>query len=193
MSGSNRKTAMALGAVVVGMTGLAFAAVPLYDMFCRATGFGGTPLRADAASHEISDELITVRFDASVDRRLGWEFTPVQRELTVRMGETGLAFYEAHNPTSEPIVGTAAFNVAPLKAAPHFMKIDCFCFTEQLLQPGERVQMPVTFFIDPEMRRDHLTEELESVTLSYTFYRDEDATADLAYNPSKNNGVTAVN
>lgn len=170
---SNGRTAMMFGGVAAGMLALSFAAVPLYEAFCKVTGFGGTPIRVDQASNIISDETITVRFDASTDSRLDWVFKPVQREIDIRLGETGLAFYSAHNPTDKPITGSATFNVTPFKASPHFMKIDCFCFTEQTLQPGETVDMPVTFYIDPEIRADHLTEELTSVTLSYTFYRIE--------------------
>jgi len=175
VSHSNAKTGYILGGVAAGMLGLAFAAVPLYQIFCQVTGFGGTPITVDDNTAQISDETITVRFDASVDRRLDWDFKPVQREMTVRLGETNLAFYVAHNPTDKPVIGSATFNIAPIKASPHFMKIDCFCFEEQLLAPGESVEMPVTFYVDPEIRTEQSTLELTSVTLSYTFYRQDGA------------------
>lgn len=170
---SNAKTGFTMAAIAAGMLGLAFAAVPLYEIFCQVTGFGGTPIEVDANTAEISNETIKVRFDASVDSRLDWTFKPVKREMEVRLGESNLAYYVAHNPTDEPIVGMATFNVAPLKASPHFMKMACFCFEEQLLMPGESIEMPVSFYIDPEIRKDRHTEELQGVTLSYTFYRQE--------------------
>lgn len=169
----NRKTGIVLAGVAACMVGLSFAAVPLYEIFCRVTGFGGTPLRAEETKGTVLDETITVRFDASTDRDLPWQFKPVQHEMTVRIGESGLAFYTAHNPTDKPIAGQATFNVTPLKVGQYFNKIECFCFTEQVLQPGETVEMPVSFFVDPEIRTDRATEEVESITLSYTFFEIE--------------------
>lgn len=166
----NGKTVLKLVSVVVFMGGLAWASVPLYDWFCRVTGFGGTPSTSTVASEEILEQTVTVRFDASLERDMPWEFTPVEREMEIRIGETGLAFYEAYNPTSKPVAGTAAFNVFPYEAGGFFTKIACFCFEEQVLQPGERVQMPVTFYVDPAMVEDRDAKYTHSITLSYTFY-----------------------
>ncbi|WP_170379101.1 cytochrome c oxidase assembly protein [Ruegeria atlantica] len=165
-----QKTVMQTVSVVVLMGGLAWAAVPFYDWFCRVTGFGGTVGVAETAPEDILDRKVTVRFDASKAKSMAWEFKPVEREMEVRIGETGLAFYEAHNPTDRPIAGQASYNVAPYSAGGYFQKIACFCFEEQVLQPGERVQMPVTFFVDPEMVEDLEAKYVHTITLSYTFY-----------------------
>lgn len=169
MTGKNKTVVQLLG-VVVFMGAMAWAAVPFYDFFCRVTGFGGIPGTAQAGSDEILDQTIKVKFDASLERDMPWEFKPVQREMTLRIGETGLAFYEAYNPTDQVVAGTASYNVAPYSAGAYFLKIDCFCFTEQVLQPGERVQMPVTFFIDPEIVDDREAKFAKHITLSYTFH-----------------------
>lgn len=168
-TGHNR-TALYLVGVVVTMGSLSFAAVPFYDWFCRVTGFGGTTGVAEAAPDTILDQTVVVKFDASIERGMPWEFRPVQREMTVRIGENALAFYEAYNPTDRPIAGTASFNVAPEAAGGYFDKIACFCFTEQVLQPGERVQMPVNFFVDPAIVDDPEGSFVKEITLSYTFY-----------------------
>ncbi|MEL6646602.1 MAG: cytochrome c oxidase assembly protein [Pseudomonadota bacterium] len=164
------KTVLKLVSVVVFMGGLAWASVPLYDWFCRVTGFGGTPSTSTVASDEILDQTVTVRFDASIERGMPWEFRPMQRQMEIRLGETGLAFYEAYNPTDRPVAGSASFNVFPYEAGGFFTKIACFCFEEQVLAPGERVQMPVTFYVDPEMIEDRDAKYTHSITLSYTFY-----------------------
>ena len=164
------KTALKLVGVVVFMGSMAWASVPLYDWFCRVTGFGGTPLQADAGADAVLDQTIKVRFDASLARDMPWEFRPVVREVEVRIGETGLAFYEAYNPTDKPVAGSASFNVAPYAAGGFFTKIDCFCFEEQVLEPGERVQMPVTYFVDPAIVEDSEGKFLHTITLSYTFH-----------------------
>jgi cytochrome c oxidase assembly protein subunit 11 len=169
----NKKMLSGLSAIVLIMTGLAFASVPFYDWFCRVTGFAGTTLTADTGSAIIIDREIKIRFDGSVDRALAWEFKPVQKEMKVKIGEMGLAFYEAYNPTSEPIMGTASYNVFPFSAGSFFTKIDCFCFEEQLLAPGERVQMPVSFYIDPDIENDMDGKFINQITLSYTFYQRE--------------------
>jgi cytochrome c oxidase assembly protein subunit 11 len=169
MSGP-QKTVVQLVGVVVLMGGLAWASVPFYDWFCRVTGFGGATGVASAESDEILDQTITIRFDASKERDMPWDFTPVQREMEMRIGETGLAFYEAYNPTNRPIAGSASYNVTPYSAGGFFEKIQCFCFEEQVLQPGERVQMPVTFFVDPEIVEDRDGKYVHTITLSYTFY-----------------------
>ena len=166
-----KKTLLQLVSVVVVMGGLAWASVPFYDWFCRVTGFGGVTQTADTGADQVLDQTIKVRFDASKERGMPWEFKPMQREMELRIGETGLAFYEAYNPTDKPVAGQAAYNVAPFSAGGYFTKIDCFCFTEQVLQPGERVQMPVTFYVDPEIVQDREAKYVHQITLSYTFYQ----------------------
>ncbi|MEO9682724.1 MAG: cytochrome c oxidase assembly protein [Tateyamaria sp.] len=170
MSGPAKTVTQTVSLVVV-MGGLAWASVPFYDWFCRVTGFGGTPGISEVASDEILDQTIKIRFDASQERGMPWEFKPVVREMELRIGETGLAFYEAYNPTDRPIAGSASYNVAPYEAGGFFSKIDCFCFEEQVLAPGERVQMPVTFYVDPEIVTDRDAKYVHSITLSYTFYQ----------------------
>ena len=157
-------------AVVVVMGGLAWASVPFYDWFCRVTGFGGVTNTAELGSDMILAETINIRFDASVERDMEWAFEPVTRTMGLKIGETGLAFYEAYNPTDRPIAGSASYNVTPYQAGGFFTKIDCFCFEEQLLMPGERVQMPVTFYVDPEIVDDSEGKYIHTITLSYTFY-----------------------
>ena len=169
MSGTNR-TALRLVGVVVVMGALAWAAIPLYDLFCRVTGFGGTPGIAQAGSDRILDQTVKIRFDASRERGMPWEFRPVERQMELRIGESGLAFYEAHNPTDRAVAGQASYNVTPYEAGGFFYKIECFCFTEQVLQPGERVEMPVTFYVDPEIATDRDGKHVHTITLSYTFH-----------------------
>ena len=152
------------------MGSLAWASVPLYDWFCRTTGFGGVTQSSQTASDIILDQTIKVRFDASLERGMPWEFRPVVREIEIKIGETGLAFYEAYNPTDRPVMGTANYNVTPYNAGAYFTKIACFCFEEQLLAPGERLQMPVTFYVDPEIVDDRDAKYAKVITLSYTFY-----------------------
>ncbi|WP_439120518.1 cytochrome c oxidase assembly protein [Marivita sp.] len=168
-----KKTALQAFAVVVFMGGLGWASVPLYDWFCRVTGFGGTTNVAEAGSVEIVDRTIKVRFDASLERGMPWEFKPMQLEVELRLGEEGLAFYEAYNPTDRPIAGTASYNVAPYGAGLYFSKIACFCFEEQILMPGERVEMPVSFFVDPDIMNDTDAKFAKHITLSYTFHEIE--------------------
>ena len=168
--GPNRTLAQTISVVVV-MGALAWASVPFYDWFCRVTGFGGATNVAEAGSDLVLDQTITVRFDASLERDMPWTFTPVEREMELRIGETGLAFYEAHNPLDVPIAGQAAYNVVPYQAGGFFDKIDCFCFEQQVLQPGETVLMPVSFFVDPEIVDDREGKYIHTITLSYTFYQ----------------------
>ena len=165
-----QKTVVQLVGVVVVMGALSWAAVPFYDWFCRVTGFGGVTGVASQGSDTILDKTITVRFDASKERGMPWEFTPKVREMEIKIGETGLAFYEAYNPTDRPVAGQASYNVTPYSAGGYFDKIACFCFEEQVLQPGERVEMPVTFFVDPEIVEDRDGKYVHTITLSYTFY-----------------------
>lgn len=164
------RTLTTLVGVVVLMGGLAWASVPFYDWFCRVTGFGGVTGQSDIASAEVLDETIKVRFDASKARGMPWEFAPVEREMELRIGETGLAFYEAYNPTDRAVAGRANYNVTPYDAGGFFTKIDCFCFSEQVLQPGERAKMPVTFYVDPAIVDDREGQYIHVITLSYTFH-----------------------
>ena len=169
LEGKSRTTAQAVG-VVIFMGGLAWASVPLYDLFCRVTGYGGTTSVSATGPDTVLDQTVTIRFDASKERDMPWEFTPVVREMEMKIGETGLAFYEAYNPTDTPIAGTATYNVTPYSAGGYFSKIDCFCFEMQVLEPGQRVQMPVTFYVDPDITRDREGKFVHTITLSYTFY-----------------------
>ncbi len=177
MRGSGRKktiTAAILFGLAGGMVGLAFASVPLYRLFCQVTGYGGTPnTEAVSAPAEMSDTVVTVNFDANVNSDLPWVFRPAQRKIKVRLGEETLAHYTAMNLSDTPMTGTATFNVTPYKAAQYFSKIDCFCFTEQTLAPGQEVDMPVSFYVDPAMLDDPNAKEVRLITLSYTFYRSD--------------------
>ena len=165
------RVALLLTGLVACMVGLAFAAVPLYRLFCQTTGYGGVPQRAEQAPAAALDRTIRVRFDANVDRALPWNFTPVEREIEVKIGETALAFFKAANDTQKPVSGTAVFNVVPEIAARYFAKIECFCFKEQTLAAGASIEMPVTFFVDPKIVEDESTKDIDEITLSYTFYR----------------------
>jgi cytochrome c oxidase assembly protein subunit 11 len=169
LEGKARTATQAVGVVVV-MGSLAWASVPFYDWFCRVTGFGGTTGVSQAAPDTILDQTIRVRFDGSLAHDMPWTFKPVNRTMEVRLGEVGLAFYEAHNPTDRPIAGTASYNVAPFSAGGYFSKIDCFCFEMQVLQPGETLLMPVTFYVDPSILDDREAQHVRQITLSYTFH-----------------------
>ena len=175
MSGDhNARTAWTLVAVVSGMLALAYAASPLYDLFCRTTGFGGTPLVAEkgvqGTERPMIDRTVNVRFDSNVDANLPWRFTPLEREVKIRLGEEKLAFYRVTNLSQRPIVGTSTYNVTPEHSGPWFNKLQCFCFTEQLLMPGQSIDMPVVFFVDPEMDKDRRYDNVRTITLSYTFF-----------------------
>jgi cytochrome c oxidase assembly protein subunit 11 len=165
-----KKTALALVGVAATMAALSFAAVPFYDWFCRVTGYAGTVGRAEVAPDTILDRKITIRFDASLEAGMPWTFRPQQTEMTLRIGETGIAFYEATNPTDRTVGGTASFNVTPDQAGGYFTKIECFCFTEQVLKPHETAIMPVTFFVDPAIVDDPEAGLIPEITLSYTFH-----------------------
>ncbi|HAQ33410.1 MAG: cytochrome c oxidase assembly protein [Alphaproteobacteria bacterium] len=169
----NRKTLSVLAAVVFGMVGLAYASVPLYRIFCQVTGFGGTTQQAAAAPGAVADRMMTVRFDSSVSPTLPWRLAPAQPSVEIKVGESGLAFFTARNLSAAPITGSAVFNVTPLKVGKYFNKIDCFCFTEQVLAPGQQVDMPVSFFVDPAIMDDTNMGEVKTITLSYTFFRAE--------------------
>jgi len=161
---------LVLVSVAFGMLGLAYAAVPLYKIFCQVTGYGGTTQRAAMAPKEASKRMVTVRFDANVSHDLDWRFQPVQRSVRVHIGEEKLIFYKAENLGDHPVTGSASFNVSPSAAGKYFKKIQCFCFTEQTLDPGERRDMSVSFFIDPGFQSDRETQNVHEITLSYTFF-----------------------
>lgn len=165
-----RLAAAAFGVAAV-MVGVSFAAVPLYEAFCRVTGFAGTPKVAEAAPDKTIDRMIVIRFNADVDPGLPWRFGPAQDKVQLRIGEHSLAFYRAKNLSDHAIVGTASFNVTPLKAGQYFNKIECFCFTEQRLEAGGEADMPVAFFIDPAIADDPNLDDVREITLSYTFYQ----------------------
>ncbi len=173
----NRKTAVIISGLVAGMVAMSFAAVPAYRAFCQVTGWGGTTQRAEAAADRTLERQITIRFDATVNQGLSWRFKPAQVSQTLHIGETGLAFFEAENLSNKPVTGRATFNVAPAKAGIYFKKIECFCFTEQTLQPGEKVSMPVTYFVDPALAGDSNLDEIQTITLAYTFFPWDDAPA----------------
>jgi cytochrome c oxidase assembly protein subunit 11 len=179
MAGPNRNSVVAItmAGIVVGMLGLAYASVPLYQVFCRVTGFGGTTQVSEEASGKTADRVMTVRFDAGRAKDMDWTFQPVQREVKVKVGETALAFYTASNPSDKRVVSTATFNVTPLKAGIYFNKVECFCFTEQTLDPGQTAEMPVSFFIDPDIMDDVNMRDVDTITLSYTLFkvREEDS------------------
>lgn len=178
MAARNRRTAGVLFSVAGGMVGLAFASVPLYQLFCQVTGYGGTPQTVDVQAPgsipaAAVGRTITVTFDSNVSKNLEWRFKPVQREMVVHLGEPNLAFYEATNRGQETVSGTATFNVTPFKAGPYFSKIQCFCFDEQALKAGESVSMPVQFFVDPKIFEDPNTRDVTNITLSYTFFKND--------------------
>lgn len=176
----NGATALAALGVIVAMIGLTAASVPLYRLFCQVTGFGGTTQVAERAPDHVLDRTIEVRFNADVDPDLPWSFQPVERSVTVRLGEERLAFYRAVNRSDQPVVGSAVFNVTPNKAGLYFSKIACFCFTEQVLQPGEAVDMPVSFYVDPAILDDPDARDVGAITLSYTFFRQDAASRELS-------------
>ena len=166
----NQSLALNLAVVAAGMLMLAYASVPLYRLFCAMTGYGGTPKTAVSAPGKILDRTITVEFNAETDPALPWVFKPSQRAVRVRVGERSLAFYTAENKVNRPITGRAVYNVLPFKAGSYFVKIDCFCFREQVLTPKNRVQMPVSFYIDPAIADDPDLADVKTITLSHTFF-----------------------
>lgn len=180
LTSANHRVAAICIAVIVGMVGMAYASVPLYRMFCQFTGFAGTTQRATKPSTEILDRIVTVRFDANVGPGLNWDFTPVQHTVKVRIGENALAFYKVTNRSDKPVVGTATFNVTPDQAGGFFNKIECFCFTEQRLDPGESAELPVSFFIDPAIVNDPDGATIQYITLSYTFFPVENPKSGIA-------------
>jgi cytochrome c oxidase assembly protein subunit 11 len=172
----NLRVAVICAAVFLGMVGASFAAVPLYRAFCQATGFAGTAKRAQEASKVKLDKQVTVRFDTNV-RDLPWDFQPEQATESVKIGATGLAFFKVTNHGSTPLTGRAVYNIAPDQAAPYFEKLECFCFTNQTIKPGETKEFPVAYFVDPRFATGDDTQGLKEITLSYTFYPAADARA----------------
>lgn len=169
----NRRTGLIALGVALAMLGLGYASVPLYRLFCQVTGFGGTTMKiseAEAAQMQTTTRTVVVRFDANVDRSMPWDFKPVQVRDTVAIGARDMVIYTARNTSSEPVTGTATFNVVPVTAGKYFSKVQCFCFTEQTLAPGQEVRMPVIFYVDPRIMDDPLARDLEEITLSYTFH-----------------------
>lgn len=169
----NRRTGLITLGVALGMLGLGYASVPLYQLFCQVTGFNGTTQRAteaEASSVQAATKTISVRFDGNVDRGFPWEFKPLQITDTVAIGGRDMAIYHAKNLSESPITGTATYNVEPAYVAKYFNKIQCFCFTEQTLHPGQEVRMPVLYYIDPAIMDDPQAADVEQITLSYTFH-----------------------
>jgi cytochrome c oxidase assembly protein subunit 11 len=171
-------TALLACVAIAGMLGLTAASVPLYRLFCAATGYGGTTQVAEAAPAASAERTIKVRFNADVDPKLPWLFEPEQREVEVKLGEQHLAYFRAKNRSAHVITGQAAYNVTPDKVGAYFDKIACFCFNEQVLQPGQEVDMPVSFFVDPAILADPNAREVTTITLSYTFFMVEDGNGD---------------
>ena len=169
VAAKNRAVAIRMALFALAMLGLAFASVPLYRVFCQVTGFGGTTQKAEAAPGAVAGQ-IGVRFDANIDPALPWKFEPVQETVRIHPGARTTIYYQATNYTARSTTGQAIFNVTPEIAGKYFSKIECFCFTEQTLKPGESVKMPVIFFVDPKLRDDPDTKHIDEITLSYTFY-----------------------
>lgn len=166
---ANAKVAMFGAGIALTMVGAAYAAVPLYDLFCRVTGYGGTTQRVDTYSDRVLDRDITVRFDANTSG-VPWDFQPGKRSVTLKIGETTQISYEAHNRTERTVTGSATFNVSPSLAGAYFNKVQCFCFTETTLKPGESLDMPVVFYVDPDIVDQPELKDLRTITLSYTFF-----------------------
>lgn len=169
-SASNRKTLGILTIAAVAMLGLGFASKPLYDTFCKITGYGGTTRVAEDNPYEVSDRVIRVQFDANTSKDLDWDFGPEKPYMDVNVGASNLAFYTATNNSDKTVVATSNYNVSPIKSGPYFSKMECFCFTEQSIEPGETVEFPVVFFLDPLLLEDKRMDEIKTVTLSYTFF-----------------------
>lgn len=173
----SRTLAVLLAAVAAGMVGMSFAAIPLYRVFCAVTGYGGTPQIGPETSRSISDRTVVVRFDADTDAKLPWRFAPQQKQVTLRLGEQQVAFYDARNDSAQPVSGIAVYNVTPDKIGKYFHKTACFCFNEQTLAAGQEMQLPVSFWVDPALAADPSTADVTTITLSYTFFRSLDDAA----------------
>ena len=177
---SNRLFGLGMLVVIAGMTGLSFAAVPLYRVFCAATGYGGTPDISGTRSPGAEAQLITVRFDANTNPNLPWAFHPEQEKITLPLGQDQVAFYTAANKGHDAITGVATYNVTPEKVGKYFHKTACFCFDEQTLKPGQQMQFPLSFWVDPAIANDPNTADVKTITLSYTFFRAADDAARTA-------------
>lgn len=190
ISGKNKRAGFILMGIALGMVGMAYAAVPLYEIFCQITGYGGTTQVASSVGVKTIERNIKVRFTANVNNQMPWEFKPAQLSEDIKVGEQATAYYEAYNPTKKEITGTAVFNVTPFKVGEYFNKIECFCFTEQTLEPGEKAQMPVVFFVDPAIADDPNMDDVSEIVLSYTFYladvENKDEAAKTAHIENKN-------
>lgn len=180
MSKKNARLGLTILAVVFGMAGLAYASVPLYDLFCRVTGYGGTTQVSQALPDNVIDRTVTINFNANVSRNMPWDFAPEQRSIDVKLGQKGITAFLAHNKAREATSGTAIYNVTPLKAGKYFHKVQCFCFDQQTLQAGQQVSMPVLFYVDPKMNDDPNMNEVKTITLSYSFFPAESEDLDQA-------------
>ena len=188
---NNSKTVGLLILTAVGMLGLGFASKPLYDTFCRITGYGGTPRVAEVNESPVIDRDVRVSFDSNVSNDLPWSFKPDVPHVDIKVGQSTLAYYKVTNTSDKPVTGIATFNVTPIKAAPYFTKTECFCFTEQTLQPGQTVDFPVIFFVDSLMDEEARNDDVKNITLSYTFFESEQT--DLAGTTSSNTSIGALN
>lgn len=173
---SNIRLAVNLSMIVLGMAMLAYASVPLYRLFCQVTGYGGTTVQAETLPTTVSDRKIKVTFNADISKKLPWEFKPGERLVEANVGEQMLTYYTAENLTQQPVSGHATYNVVPHKAGPYFAKIECFCFERQTLEPGQHVNMPISFYIDPAILDDPEMDDVQTITLSYTFFPVEEDT-----------------
>jgi cytochrome c oxidase assembly protein subunit 11 len=167
---NNRRTVIACATIALGMIGLAYASVPLYDLFCKVTGFNGTPIQREANSSSVTERTIAVRFDANVVPGLNWTFAPEVPEVRVKLGETTTVLYKVTNHGKTPTTGIATYNVQPDLAGSYFSKLECFCFTEQTLKPGETLESAVVFYVDPRILEDTDIKDIDSITLSYTYF-----------------------
>jgi len=183
---ANKKTMYKLVGVGLAMLGLGFASDPLYDTFCRVTGYGGTTQQAEENFSDIIDRTVTVKFDSNVASGLPWQFKPDQRQMDIKLGQSGLAYYTVKNESTVPIVGVASFNVTPIKAAPYFVKTDCFCFEEQTIQPGQELPLPVLFFVDAQLDEEKRLDDVREITLSYTFFESDEEAQKAAQSAGSN-------
>ncbi|MDH5721813.1 MAG: cytochrome c oxidase assembly protein [Alphaproteobacteria bacterium] len=176
----NRRAGLIVLGVVIAMIGLSFVSVPLYNMFCRVTGLAGTTQEAEILPETILEREVTIRFDSNTARNLPWDFKPEKKSIKLKVGARGFINFIAKNNGDEPITGMAVYNVTPLKAGKYFTKIQCFCFDSQVLQPGQKVNMPVLFFVDPKIDENELMDDVTTITLSYSFFHSESEGLDKA-------------
>lgn len=188
---NSKKTAGLLTLAALAMLGLGFASKPLYDTFCKITGYGGTTQQAEVNTSELLDRDMRVSFDSNVSADLPWSFKPDVPHVDVKVGQSTLAYYKVTNTSDRPVTGIATFNVTPIKAAPYFTKTECFCFTEQTLQPGQTVDFPVIFFVDSLIDEEKRNDDVRDITLSYTFFESDET--DLAGSVSANTSIGALN